>query len=136
MTPFRGGPAHAGATAALLTRAHRRPLNPEVFDSANRTTAWHFGLARALTQEGGSRGWDAIRHLDTAERTAPQRIHHDPIARELSQAMNGRARRKAGTEFLNSVTGCRPPWSGATRSADPTDRTSGHPRERTPSAMT
>jgi hypothetical protein len=35
---------------------------------------------------------EAIAHLDTAVRTAPQRLTHDPIARELVMELDGRAR--------------------------------------------
>jgi hypothetical protein len=47
----------------------------------------------------GSRGWltdaDVIRHLDTADRTAPQRIRNDPIARDLVLTLDRRAKRQA-----------------------------------------
>lgn len=79
-----------GPTAA--ESAQRAPINLEVFDSANRTAAWHYDLARALAQDGGPRDIEAVRHLDLAERTAPQRLRHDPIARGLALELNGRAR--------------------------------------------
>lgn len=81
-----------GEGGAAVERTERDPVDLGVFDSANRVAAWHFDLARALTQEGGRRDLDAIRHLDTAERTAPQRLHHDPIARELLFELDGRAK--------------------------------------------
>lgn len=81
-----------GEGAAMVARAEREPIDLNVFDSANRVAAWHFDLARALAQEGGQRDLDAVRHLDIAERTAPQRLHHDPIARELLCELDERAR--------------------------------------------
>jgi transcriptional regulator with XRE-family HTH domain len=81
-----------GDGGAAVERTQREPVDLSVFDSANRVSAYHFDLARAFAQEGGVRDHDAIRHLDTAERTAPQRLHHDPIARELLSELGGRAR--------------------------------------------
>jgi hypothetical protein len=56
----------------------------------------HFDFARLLAQEEGPRDGDAIRHLDTADRIAPQRIRNDPIARELVLALDRRASRRVG----------------------------------------
>lgn len=81
-----------GQGGAAVERAQRESVDLSVFDSANRVAAWHFDHARALAQEGGRRDMEAIRHLDTAERTAPQRLHHDPIARELLFELDTRAR--------------------------------------------
>lgn len=81
-----------GEGASAVEQAQQEPVDLGVFDSANRVAAWHFDLARAFAQEDGRRDLDAIRHLDTAERTAPQRLHHDPIARELLCELDGRAR--------------------------------------------
>ena len=53
----------------------------------------HFDLARLLAQEEGPRDGDAIRHLDTADRIAPQRIRNDPLARELVRILHERAPR-------------------------------------------
>lgn len=97
------GPANVGAWTlsigvelgegpAAAEAAKRAPVDLEVFDSANRTAAWHYDLARALAQDDGRRDAEAVRHLDLAERTAPQRLRHDPIARELVLELNGRAR--------------------------------------------
>lgn len=57
-----------------------------------RLGAMHADLARALAQEGGSRDWDAVRHLDEADRIAPIRMRHDPVARELVASLDNRAR--------------------------------------------
>jgi hypothetical protein len=45
-----------------------------------------------LAQEEGERDADVIRHLDTADRIAPQRIRSDPIARDLVLTLDRRAR--------------------------------------------
>jgi transcriptional regulator with XRE-family HTH domain len=60
--------------------------------SPGRLGAMHADLARALAQEGGPRDWDAIRHLDQADRIAPIRMRHDPVARELVASLDNRAR--------------------------------------------
>lgn len=54
-----------------------------------------FDFARLLAQEGGPRDGDAIRHLDMADRLAPQRIRNDPIARDLVVTLDRRAHRRA-----------------------------------------
>lgn len=69
--------------------------------SSGRIGAMHADLARALAQEGGPRDWDAIRHLDQADRIAPIRMRHDPVARELVASLDNRARAK--TWELNSL---------------------------------
>jgi len=62
--------------------------------NADRRAALHFDLARAYAQARGSRDWNAIEHLDKADRIAPQRIRHDPIARELLASLDNRTRMK------------------------------------------
>jgi len=54
----------------------------------------HFDLARGWAQAGGDRDVEAIRYLDAADRIAPQRTRNDPIARELVDDLNRRARRR------------------------------------------
>jgi hypothetical protein len=54
----------------------------------------HFDFARVLAQEDGPRDGDAIRHLDTADRIAPQRIRSDPLAGDLVLDLDRRARRR------------------------------------------
>jgi len=83
-----------GQGGAAYETARREPANVSVWEQTGRGACWYFDLARALAQEGGARDWDAIRHLDTAERIAPQRIRHDPISRELLFALDGRARKR------------------------------------------
>jgi transcriptional regulator with XRE-family HTH domain len=68
------------------------PGYSEGLTAADRRAALHFDLARAYGQAGGSRDTAALRHLDTADRIAPQRIRHDPIARELLAELDHRAR--------------------------------------------
>jgi transcriptional regulator with XRE-family HTH domain len=63
--------------------------------SAERKAALHFDLARAYVQADGARDSEAIRHLDFADRIAPLRIRHDPIAREVVAVLDMRARQKA-----------------------------------------
>nr|WP_042178973.1 helix-turn-helix transcriptional regulator [Kibdelosporangium sp. MJ126-NF4]CEL13553.1 Putative transcriptional regulator [Kibdelosporangium sp. MJ126-NF4]CTQ99239.1 Putative transcriptional regulator [Kibdelosporangium sp. MJ126-NF4] len=69
--------------------------------TADRKSALHFDLARAYAQADGSRDWDAVRHLDTADRIAPQKIRFDPIASELLASLDNRARRRSWE--LNSL---------------------------------
>jgi transcriptional regulator with XRE-family HTH domain len=81
-----------GEGAAAVEKVQPDSADLSAFaESPDRIAAWHYDLARALAQEGGSRDHEAIRYLDIAERTAPQRVHHDPMARELLFQLNGRA---------------------------------------------
>jgi hypothetical protein len=61
------------------------------------TTAWiSAGASRcAYGQAEGPRDAAAIRHLDRADRIAPQRIRHDPVASELVHDLDRRARLRA-----------------------------------------
>ncbi|MGH3821783.1 MAG: helix-turn-helix domain-containing protein, partial [Pseudonocardiaceae bacterium] len=70
------------------------PINVQALGSSERTSALHLDFSRALAQEGGRRDWDAIRHLDTADRIAPQLIRPDPMARELFTTLDRRASRR------------------------------------------
>ena len=47
-----------------------------------------------LAQAEGSRDAEATRHLDPADRLAPQRIRNDPKARELVLTLTCRARHR------------------------------------------
>ena len=71
-----------------------RPLDMDALGSRERSSSLHLDLARALVQDGGDRDAEAIRHLDTADRIAPQRIRPDPIAREVVATLDRRARRR------------------------------------------
>jgi transcriptional regulator with XRE-family HTH domain len=77
---------------AAAERIERTPGYEEGLATADRRSALHFDLARAYAQAGGDRDIFALRHLDLADRIAPQRIRHDPLARELVAALDGRAR--------------------------------------------
>jgi len=72
----------------------RSMLDVDALDSRERSSSLHLDLARALVQEGRDRDAEAIRHLDTADRIAPQRTRPDPIARELVATLTRRARRR------------------------------------------
>ncbi|MGH4020536.1 MAG: helix-turn-helix domain-containing protein [Pseudonocardiaceae bacterium] len=74
-----------------LTRAQ---LDVATLGSAERSSSLHLDLARALVQDGPDRDGEAIRHLDTADRLAPQRIRLDPMARDLLAGLHKRARRR------------------------------------------
>lgn len=81
-----------GARAAEdITRA---PVDIAALGSAERSSSLHLDFARALVQDGRDRDAEALRHLDTADRLAPQRIRPDPIARELVATLDRRARRR------------------------------------------
>jgi hypothetical protein len=63
--------------------------------SQERSVALHFDLDWALVQDDGAqRDAEAIRHLDTADRLAPNRIRNDPIARDLVRTLHRQARRQ------------------------------------------
>ena len=81
-----GARAYEDATAA--------PIGIDALGSRERSSSLHFDFARVLAQEGGPRDGDAIRHLDTADRIAPQRIRSDPLAGDLVLDLDRRARRR------------------------------------------
>ena len=80
-----GGAAYADAT--------RTPIDVEALGSPERSSSLHLDCARALVQEGRDRDAEALRHLDAADRLAPQRIKMDPLARDLLSVLRRRARR-------------------------------------------
>ncbi|GLZ43202.1 transcriptional regulator [Actinokineospora sp. NBRC 105648] len=80
-----------GAGPAMAERVDRTPGYTDQLPTADRRAALHFDLARAHAQAGGSGDARAIHHLDAADRTAPERVRHDPIARELLRELDGRA---------------------------------------------
>ena len=81
-----GARAYADATSL--------PINVQTLGSNERTAALHLDFSRALAQEDGQRDWNAIRHLDAADRIAPQLIRPDPIARDLLTTLDRRAPRR------------------------------------------
>ncbi|MGH3979189.1 MAG: helix-turn-helix domain-containing protein [Pseudonocardiaceae bacterium] len=96
------GPANVTAwSLSIAVETQRGPGVAERIDanlpqaaSAGRRSRLHLDLARGYAQAEGARDAEAIRHLDTADRIAPQRIRNDPIARELVADLNQRARRR------------------------------------------
>ncbi|GAA1306400.1 helix-turn-helix domain-containing protein [Saccharothrix xinjiangensis] len=82
----------SGEGPAEAERIEATPGYDEALIAADRRAALHFDLARAHAQAGGSRDVAAVRHLDTADRIAPQRIRHDPVARELLAELDRRTR--------------------------------------------
>lgn len=87
--------ADLGEGAAVYERAMRDAPDLHLLGSATRSGNYHFDLARALTSSGeGDRDGDALRHLDTADRFAPQLVRHSPIARDLLGGLEQRARRR------------------------------------------
>jgi transcriptional regulator with XRE-family HTH domain len=80
--------------ARAYTDATSLPIDVQALDSSERTAALHLDFSRALTQEDGQHDWNAIQHLDTADRIAPQLIRPDPIARDLLTTLDRRASRR------------------------------------------
>ncbi|NUT51162.1 MAG: helix-turn-helix transcriptional regulator [Saccharothrix sp.] len=85
----------SGEGPAEAERIEATPGHTDALTAADRRAALHFDLARAYGQAGGARDAAAIRHLDTADRIAPQRVRHDPMARELLVELDHRARVRA-----------------------------------------
>ncbi len=80
--------------AKVYEDAMAAPIDIAALGSCERSSSLHFDFARVLAQEGGTRDADVIRHLDTADRIAPQRIRSDPIARDLVLILDRRAKRQ------------------------------------------
>ena len=80
--------------AQVYEHARTVPIDINALGSRERSSSMHFDLARVLAQEEGPRDGEAIRHLDMADRIAPQRIRNDPIARDLVVILDRRARRR------------------------------------------
>jgi len=88
--------ADLGEGGAAYERAMRAAPDLDVLGSATRSGNYHLDLARTLVSSGeGDRDAEALRHLDTADRFAPQLIRHNPIARDLLGGLEQRARRPA-----------------------------------------
>lgn len=83
-----------GEGGRAYTEITQAPLDLEALGSQARSSSMQLDLARALVQDGLDRDAEAIRHLDTADRLAPQRIRMNPIARDLVIDLNRRARRR------------------------------------------
>lgn len=87
--------AELGEGPEVAERIERETLDLSVLDSRDRVAALHFDLARAYAQAEGARDGEALRHLDQADRLAPQRIRQDPIARDIVTGLSRRAHRHA-----------------------------------------
>jgi hypothetical protein len=86
--------AELGQGPAAAERVEREPIDLDILHSKDRIAALHFDLARCWTQAEGDRDNEAIRHLDMADRLAPQRLRNDPIARDLVVTLDRRAARR------------------------------------------
>jgi transcriptional regulator with XRE-family HTH domain len=84
----------AGTGPGMAERLAAAPIDLSVFDSKGRAAYVYFDLSRAWAQADGPRDDQALRALDTAERLAPVRIRHDPIARDLLLTLDQRAQRR------------------------------------------
>jgi transcriptional regulator with XRE-family HTH domain len=81
-----------GEGPGLAEQIESTPGYDEGLTASDRRAALHFDLARAYSQAQGARDAQAVRHLDVADRIAPMRIRHDPLARELLHELDMRAR--------------------------------------------
>lgn len=90
-----------GHGPTVAERAEATHVDLAVLASRDRTAAWHFDLARSYGMGDGNRDREAIRHLDQADRLAPQRIRNDPLARDLTLGLHRRATRPSWE--LNSI---------------------------------
>ncbi|HEV7651311.1 MAG TPA: helix-turn-helix transcriptional regulator [Actinophytocola sp.] len=99
---FSFGPANVRAwSLSVAVELGEGPGHAEIIEgtpgydehlvTGDRRAALHFDLARAYGQADGDRDTVAIRHLDRADRIAPQRIRNDPVARELAHVLDHRA---------------------------------------------
>lgn len=86
--------ADLGDGAAVYERAQRDAPDLEVLGSATRAGNYHLDLARALGSCEGARDAEALRHLDTADRMAPQLVRHSPMARDVLDGLEQRVRRR------------------------------------------
>jgi transcriptional regulator with XRE-family HTH domain len=86
--------AELGEGPEVAERLEQEPIDLSVLDGRDRSAALHFDLARAYAQAEGARDDRALRHLDLADRLAPQRIRQDPIARDIVTTLSRRAYRR------------------------------------------
>lgn len=101
---YHFGPSNVGAwSLAVAVETDRGPeaaerlapvIDLNTLGSPNRVAAVHFDLARAYAQADGIRDGEALRHIDLADRIAPVRVRQDPIARELIEQLDRRAKRR------------------------------------------
>ena len=81
-----------GVVAAETVEAD--PIPVEVLGSSLRSANLSLDLARGWAQAEGDRDAEAIRALDSADRTAPAMVRNHPLARELLDVLYGRVRRR------------------------------------------
>jgi hypothetical protein len=84
-----------GDSGRAYEETMRADLDLSALGSAEREASLQLNLARALVYSRADRDGEAVRHLDTADRLAPQRVRMDPMARELVNVMHRRARRRS-----------------------------------------
>lgn len=87
--------AELGEGPEIAEWIDREAVDLSVLDSRDRVAALHFDMARAYAQAEGARDGEALRHLDLADRMAPQRIRQDPIARDIVAGLVRRTHRRA-----------------------------------------
>ena len=81
----------------------RADLDLTTLGSAERVASLRLNLARALVYSRENLDAEAIRHLDAADRLAPQRIRMDPIARDLVDRLDRRSRSRSPLWELESL---------------------------------
>jgi hypothetical protein len=81
-----------------------RHTDPAIVPAGFRQVFYHADTARALARLRG-RDREAIDHLLTAERLAPQHVHTSPTARETTRWLLERSRRQAGGGALRALSG-------------------------------
>ncbi|MGH3623860.1 MAG: helix-turn-helix domain-containing protein [Sciscionella sp.] len=86
--------ADLGQGPAVYEQVPPDRVDLAILNSRVRTGCYHLDLARALGQDEGPRDAEALRHLDTADRAAPQLIRHSPVARAVLSGLEQRARRR------------------------------------------
>lgn len=79
-----------------------RATDPAVIGVKMREVFFYTDTARACARIFGKDA-EAIRHLLTAERIAPQHVHSSPLVRETARELLERARRRAGGAALRGL---------------------------------
>jgi transcriptional regulator with XRE-family HTH domain len=79
-----------------------RETTPTVVDAPIRRVYFHCDVARAFSRLRGSEA-EAVRHLITAERIAPQHVHSSAFVQETARTLLERAQRSAGGTALRGL---------------------------------